>query len=126
MARKMRRTFVAAAPADTNKILPGFVDRVGRPCESDVSAQQAVEVLALPYGLVRPRLAWELQCGPSCPLSSGKSFPLDAASQHAMSTMPDLDMDEVHLGQLIILAIGLFLVGSGRAIYGLSLLIFAQ
>jgi hypothetical protein len=48
-------------------------------------------------------------------VSSGKSFPLDAASQHAMSTMRDLDMDEVHLGQLIILAIGLFLVGSGRA-----------
>lgn len=46
--------------------------------------------------------------------------------EHAMSMMPDLDMDEVHLGQFIILAIGLFLVGSGRAIYGLSLLIFAQ
>ena len=32
--------------------------------------------------------------------------------EHAMSMMPDLDMDEVHLGQLIILAIGLILVGS--------------
>ena len=46
--------------------------------------------------------------------------------EHAMSMMPDLEMDEVHLGQLIVLATGLFLVGSGRAIYGLSLLIFAQ
>ena len=46
--------------------------------------------------------------------------------EHAMSMMPDLETDEVHLGQLIVLAIGLFLVGSGRVIYGLSLLIFAQ
>jgi hypothetical protein len=46
--------------------------------------------------------------------------------EHAMSMMPDLDMDEVHLGQLITLAIGLFLVGSVRVSYGLSLLIFAQ
>jgi hypothetical protein len=45
--------------------------------------------------------------------------------EHAMSVMPDLDMDEVHRGQLIVLAIGLFLVGLGRAIYGLSLMIFA-
>jgi hypothetical protein len=48
------------------------------------------------------------------------------AVEHAMRMMPDLDMDEVHLGQLIVLAIGLFLVGSGRAIYGLGLLVFAQ
>jgi uncharacterized membrane protein YczE len=46
--------------------------------------------------------------------------------EHAMSMMPDLETDEVHLGQLIVLAIGLFLVGSGRVIYRLSLLIFAQ
>ncbi len=39
--------------------------------------------------------------------------------EHAMSVMPDLEMDEVHLGQLIVLAIGLFLVGLGRVIYGL-------
>ena len=45
--------------------------------------------------------------------------------EHAMSVMPDLEMNEVHLGQFIVLAIGLFLVGSGRVIYGLSLLIFA-
>jgi hypothetical protein len=46
--------------------------------------------------------------------------------EHAKSIMPDLDMDEVHFGQLITLALGLFLVGLGRVIYGLSLLISAQ
>ncbi|MFG3593058.1 hypothetical protein [Bradyrhizobium sp. RDI18] len=42
-----------------------------------------------------------------------------------MSMMPDLEMDEVHFGQLIILALGLFLGGVGRVIDGLNLLIFA-
>ena len=46
--------------------------------------------------------------------------------EHAMSVMPDLEMDEVHLGQLIVLATGLSLVGLGRVIYGLNLLIVAQ
>src|ERR1700730_2152638 len=59
MAGKMRRGIVATAPTDAIEILPGFVDRVGRSGEGDVSTQQAVEVLALPYGLVRPRLAWD-------------------------------------------------------------------
>jgi hypothetical protein len=45
---------------------------------------------------------------------------------HAKNMMPDLDMDEVHLGQLITLALGLSLVGLGRVMYGLSLVIFAQ
>lgn len=34
--------------------------------------------------------------------------------EHAMSMMPDLEMDEVHLGQLIVLAIGMFL-GFGKS-----------
>jgi hypothetical protein len=46
--------------------------------------------------------------------------------EHAKSMMPDLEMDEVHFGQLITLALGLFLVCLGRAVYGLNLLIFAQ
>ncbi|MGY4504058.1 hypothetical protein ACVWYH_008015 [Bradyrhizobium sp. GM24.11] len=46
--------------------------------------------------------------------------------KYAMSMMPELDMDEVHFGQLITLALGLLLAVSGRAIYGLGLLILAQ
>ena len=40
--------------------------------------------------------------------------------EHAMSVMPDLETDEVHIGQLIGLAIGLLLVSAGTVIYGLS------
>ncbi len=47
-------------------------------------------------------------------------------AEHAMSMMPDLDMDEVHFGQLIVLAIGLSMIGLGRVMYGLTLVILAQ
>src|SRR5258708_37651069 len=57
VAREVRRSFVAAAPADAIEILSGLVDRVGRPCEGDMPAQQAVEVFTLPYRLVGSRLA---------------------------------------------------------------------
>lgn len=46
--------------------------------------------------------------------------------EHAISIMPDLEMDDVHLGQLITLALGLSLVALGRVMYALSLTIFAQ
>jgi hypothetical protein len=47
------------------------------------------------------------------------------AVEYAKSIMPDIEADEVHFGQLIALAIGLFLACLGNVICGLSLPIFA-
>lgn len=47
------------------------------------------------------------------------------AIEYAKSIMPDLEMDEVYFGQLIALAVGLFLACLGRVICGLNLPIFA-
>ena len=55
--REARRTLVASAPSDPVEIFPGLVDRVGGTRESDVPAQETIEVLALPHGLVRTRLS---------------------------------------------------------------------
>lgn len=48
------------------------------------------------------------------------------AVEYAKSIMPDLEMDEVYFGQLIALAVGLFLACLGKIICELSLLTFAQ
>jgi hypothetical protein len=47
------------------------------------------------------------------------------ATEYAKSIMPDLEMDDVYFGQLIALAVGLFLACLGRVICVQSLPIFA-